>query len=64
MGSIGPSPNKRLTGKPSIDPARWTRPGPMRSLRENIALCEWLADYQVGWVEDFIHPEDFGQYAA
>ena len=26
-------------------------------------MCEWLAAYGVGWVEDFIHPEDFEQYA-
>ena len=36
----------------------------MRSLRENIALCEWLGDYGVGWVEDFIHPENFAEYAT
>ena len=26
-------------------------------------MCEWLADYKVGWVEDFIHPENFDEYA-
>jgi L-alanine-DL-glutamate epimerase-like enolase superfamily enzyme len=26
-------------------------------------MCEWLADYNVGWVEDFIHPERFDEYA-
>ena len=26
-------------------------------------LCEWLAEYDVGWVEDFIHPEHFEEYA-
>jgi L-rhamnonate dehydratase len=35
----------------------------MRSRREALALCEWLADYDVGWVEDFIHPERFAEYA-
>jgi L-rhamnonate dehydratase len=28
-----------------------------------LALCEWLAEYGVGWVEDFIHPEHFDEYA-
>ena len=27
-------------------------------------MCEWLADYGVGWVEDFIHPERWEEYAA
>ena len=57
-------PDRHLLVGPGWYPAGWSRPGPMRSLRENIALCEWLADYQVGWVEDFIHPENFGEYAA
>ena len=57
-------PDRHLLIDPGWYPAGWTRPGPMRSLRENIALCEWLADYRVGWVEDFIHPEDFAQYAT
>ena len=41
------------------DARRW-RP---RSLRENLELCERLAKYRVGWVEDFIHPECFDEYA-
>jgi L-alanine-DL-glutamate epimerase-like enolase superfamily enzyme len=35
----------------------------MRSRREALELCQWLADYDVGWVEDFIHPENFAEYA-
>jgi len=35
-----------------------------RSRADNEALCEWLADYDVRWVEDFIHPENFEEYAA
>jgi len=35
----------------------------MRSRREAVALCEWLADYQVGWIEDFIHPSFSNEYA-
>jgi L-alanine-DL-glutamate epimerase-like enolase superfamily enzyme len=57
-------PERHLLVDPGWYPAGWTRPGPMRSLRENIALCEWLADYDVGWVEDFIHPEHFAEYAT
>ncbi len=57
-------PERHLLVDPGWYPAGWTRPGPMRSLRENIALCEWLGDYGVGWVEDFIHPENFAEYAT
>ena len=57
-------PDCHLLVDPGWYPAGWKTPGPMRSMREAIRLCEWLADYQVGWVEDFIHPEDFDQYAA
>ncbi len=57
-------PDRHLLVDPGWYPAGWKTPGPMRSMREAIRLCEWLADYQVGWVEDFIHPEDFDQYAA
>jgi len=35
----------------------------MRNRRESLELCQWLADYNVGWVEDFIHPENFQEYA-
>jgi L-rhamnonate dehydratase len=45
----------------------WKNPslsGAMRSRREAIAPCEWLADYWLGWVDDFIHPERFDEYAA
>lgn len=34
-----------------------------RSQAEALDLCLWLANYNVGWVEDFIHPERFGEYA-
>jgi L-alanine-DL-glutamate epimerase-like enolase superfamily enzyme len=48
---------------PGWYPAGWTRPGPMRSRRQALELCQWLAEYGVGWVEDFIHPENFEEYA-
>ena len=56
-------PDRQLLVDPGWYPAGWKRPGPMRSRREAIALCEWLAEFDVGWVEDFIHPERFDEYA-
>ncbi|MAE60476.1 MAG: hypothetical protein CMJ49_03865 [Planctomycetaceae bacterium] len=35
----------------------------MRSREANLAMCEWLESYDVGWVEDFVHPELFEDYA-
>lgn len=57
-------PDRHLLVDPGWYPVGWSRPGPMRSRREATALCEWLADYDVGWIEDFIHPERFDEYAA
>lgn len=45
---------------PTVSPNR-AKP---RSRADNEALCAWLADYDVGWCEDFIHPENFDEYAA
>ena len=56
-------PDRALLVDPGWYPAGWTEPGPMRSRREAVELCQWLADYDVGWVEDFIHPEHFDEYA-
>ena len=36
----------------------------LRTRREAERLCQWLADYKVGWIEDFIHPERFDEYAT
>jgi L-alanine-DL-glutamate epimerase-like enolase superfamily enzyme len=55
--------DRHLLVDPGWYPAGWKNPGPMRSRREAVALCQWLADYDVGWVEDFIHPERFDEYA-
>ena len=55
--------DRHLLVDPGWYPVGWKQPGPMRSRREAVALCEWLADYDVGWVEDFIHPERFDEYA-
>jgi L-alanine-DL-glutamate epimerase-like enolase superfamily enzyme len=56
-------PERHLLIDPGWYPAGWKRPGPMRSRREAVELCAWLAAYHVGWVEDFIHPERFDEYA-
>jgi L-rhamnonate dehydratase len=56
-------PDRHLLVDPGWYPVGWSKPGQPRSLRDAIHLCEWLADYQVGWVEDFIHPERFDEYA-
>lgn len=57
-------PDRHLLVDPGWYPAGWQNPGQPRSRREAEALCQWLADYDVGWVEDFIHPERFDEYAA
>ena len=50
-----------------IDPGWYSTdpnaPQRRRSTAENIALCERLAPFDIGWVEDFIHPEHFDEYA-
>ncbi len=56
-------PDRALLVDPGWYPAGWRQKGPMRSRREALAMCEWLARYDVGWVEDFIHPERFDEYA-
>ena len=56
-------PERHLMVDPGWYPAGWKRPGPMRSRREQLLLCEWLADHGVTWVEDFIHPEHVDEYA-
>jgi len=56
-------PDRALLVDPGWYPAGWSKWGPPRARREALAMCEWLAAYDVGWVEDFIHPEDFDEYA-
>jgi L-alanine-DL-glutamate epimerase-like enolase superfamily enzyme len=55
-------PERHLLVDPGWYSAGWKTPGAMRNRREAVALCEWLAEYNVGWVEDFIHPERFDEY--
>ncbi len=57
-------PDRHLMVDPGWYPAGWTAPGPSRSRREAVALCQWLGDFGVTWVEDFIHPERVEEYAA
>ncbi|MCE9589451.1 MAG: mandelate racemase/muconate lactonizing enzyme family protein [Planctomycetes bacterium] len=60
-------PDRHLLVDPGWYPVGWKNPGPppgrMRSRRENLELCHRLAEYDVGWVEDFIHPENVDEYA-
>jgi L-alanine-DL-glutamate epimerase-like enolase superfamily enzyme len=60
-------PDRHLLVDPGWYSAGWKNAAPsgaLRSRREAIELCEWLAEYDVGWCEDFIHPERFDEYAA
>src|SRR5262245_46122274 len=51
-----------------VDPgwygAGWNGPMKARTLEDNIRMCQSLAPYRVRWIEDFIHPELFDDYAA
>lgn len=51
-----------------VDPgwygAGWKGPMKARTLEDNIRMCQSLAPYRVRWIEDFIHPELFDDYAA
>jgi L-rhamnonate dehydratase len=57
-------PDRHLMVDPGWYAIGWTKPGRERSLRDAIRLCHWLAEYNVAWVEDFIHPERFEEYAT
>jgi L-alanine-DL-glutamate epimerase-like enolase superfamily enzyme len=57
-------PDRHLLVDPGWYPAGWKGPARPRGRREAIAMCEWLAEHNVGWVEDFIHPEHLDEYAA
>ncbi len=57
-------PDRTLLVDPGWYAAGGPGPGRARSRRDALALCAWLAEYDVGWVEDFIHPERFEEYAA
>lgn len=55
-------PDRDLLIDPGWYGAGWQGPQRPRSVREHIALCERLAPYKPGWIEDFIHPECFDVY--
>jgi len=62
-------PERHLLVDPGWYPAGWkdaAQPfsSALRTRRQAGQLRRWLAEYDVGWVEDFIHPERFDEYAA
>lgn len=57
-------PERELMVDPGWYGAGWKGPWKPRTLEENIALCQRLEPYRVRWIEDFIHPELFDDYAA
>ncbi|MCI0359238.1 MAG: mandelate racemase/muconate lactonizing enzyme family protein [Planctomycetaceae bacterium] len=56
-------PDRDLMVDPGWYGAGWKGPWRPRTLDDNIALCQSLAPYRVRWIEDFIHPELFDDYA-
>jgi L-alanine-DL-glutamate epimerase-like enolase superfamily enzyme len=57
-------PERELMVDPGWYGAGWKGIWQPRTLDENIRLCQSLAPYRVRWIEDFIHPELFDDYAA
>jgi L-alanine-DL-glutamate epimerase-like enolase superfamily enzyme len=57
-------PDRELMVDPGWYGAGWKGPWKPRTRGENIRLCQSLAPYRVRWIEDFIHPEMFDDYAA
>jgi L-alanine-DL-glutamate epimerase-like enolase superfamily enzyme len=57
-------PERDLMIDPGWYGAGWKGPWKPRTLEDNVRLCESLAPYRVRWIEDFIHPELFDDYAA
>lgn len=58
-------PDRHMLIDPGWYGAGWKQTDPMklRSRAESLALCQRLEPYNPGWVEDFIHPERFEEYA-
>jgi len=58
--------DRLLMVDPGWYPAGWSKPERWapRTRDQALRLCDWLAEYNVYWVEDFIHPEHFDVYAA
>jgi L-alanine-DL-glutamate epimerase-like enolase superfamily enzyme len=57
-------PERDLMVDPGWYGAGWKGPWRPRTLEDNVRLCQALAPFRVRWVEDFIHPEHFAEYAA
>jgi L-alanine-DL-glutamate epimerase-like enolase superfamily enzyme len=57
-------PQRELMIDPGWYGAGWKGPWRPRTQEDNIALCERMAPYRPRWIEDFIHPEHFQEYAA
>jgi L-alanine-DL-glutamate epimerase-like enolase superfamily enzyme len=57
-------PDRDLMVDPGWYAVGWKGAWKPRSLDENIKLCQSLEPYRVRWIEDFIHPEHFEEYAA
>jgi len=57
-------PERELMVDPGWYGAGWKGPWKPRRLEDNIELCQSLAPFRVRWIEDFIHPELFDDYAA
>jgi L-rhamnonate dehydratase len=57
-------PERDLMVDPGWYGAGWKGPWKPRTLEDNIELCQSLAPFRVRWIEDFIHPELFDDYAA
>lgn len=55
-------PDRDLLVDPGWYSSDENNPLPPRGVAENIALCERMAAFGVGWIEDFIHPEHFDEY--
>src|SRR5436190_7472770 len=57
-------PERDLMVDPGWYGAGWKGPWKPRTLEDNVRLCQSLGPYRVRWIEDFIHPELFDDYAA
>jgi L-alanine-DL-glutamate epimerase-like enolase superfamily enzyme len=57
-------PERHLMVVPGWYGAGWKGLWKPRTLDDNIRLCQSLEPYNVRWIEDFIHPELFDDYAA
>jgi L-alanine-DL-glutamate epimerase-like enolase superfamily enzyme len=58
-------PDRHLLIDPGWYGAGWKTKPPfeLRTRRENLDLCERIAPFHPAWIEDFIHPERYEEYA-